>query len=163
MNPPVAAAPPLKNCDLVMKGGITSGVVYPRVVTEIAKSFNLKSVGGTSAGAIAAAAAAAAQSYEDSAKKNRHGGGFKHVDSLPDLLSAENSSGHTNLFTFFQPQPETSRLYRVLCAALNAKSRLQAVRRVLIAAVREFWFAFAIGAAPGSHPDRGVHRRRRAP
>ena len=50
----------IKKCDIVMKGGITSGVVYPGAVAEIAKAFNLKGIGGTSAGAIAAAAAAAA-------------------------------------------------------------------------------------------------------
>jgi hypothetical protein len=36
-----------------MKGGITSGVVYPLAIVEIAKAFRLRSIGGTSAGAIA--------------------------------------------------------------------------------------------------------------
>ena len=48
-------------CDIVMKGGITSGVVYPAAVVEIAKDFTFKNVGGTSAGAIAAAITAAAE------------------------------------------------------------------------------------------------------
>src|SRR5580700_5527586 len=48
-------------CDVVMKGGITSGVVYPKAVVTLAKAFGLKNIGGTSAGAIAAAAAAAAE------------------------------------------------------------------------------------------------------
>jgi Patatin-like phospholipase len=39
-------------CDLVMKGGITSGIVYPLAIVEIAKAFRLRSIGGTSAGAI---------------------------------------------------------------------------------------------------------------
>lgn len=51
-----------RNCDIVMKGGITSGIVYPRAVSELAKSFHFKNIGGTSAGAIAAAATAAAES-----------------------------------------------------------------------------------------------------
>lgn len=38
-------------CDLVMKGGITSGIVYPLAVVEISKAFRLRSIGGTSAGA----------------------------------------------------------------------------------------------------------------
>ena len=99
---------PEKFCDIVMKGGITSGVVYPRAVTELARSFTLKSVGGTSAGAIAAAAAAAAESA-----RARHpaADAFDPVRKLPELLSAKNSSGHTNLFTFFQPQPGTARLF----------------------------------------------------
>ena len=52
---------PERQCDIVMKGGITSGVVYPHAVCELAGAYRLKNVGGTSAGAIAAAAAAAAE------------------------------------------------------------------------------------------------------
>ena len=44
-----------------MKGGITSGVVYPLAVCELATVYRLRSVGGSSAGAIAAAAAACAE------------------------------------------------------------------------------------------------------
>ena len=31
-------------CDIVMKGGITSGIVYPAAVREIAKAFNFKNM-----------------------------------------------------------------------------------------------------------------------
>ena len=41
-------------CDLVMKGGVTSGVVYPPVIVELAEKHEFVSIGGTSAGAIAA-------------------------------------------------------------------------------------------------------------
>src|ERR1700682_2793261 len=50
-----------KHCDLIMKGGITSGVVYPEAILELHKDFDFKCIGGASAGAIAAAATAAAQ------------------------------------------------------------------------------------------------------
>ena len=40
-------------CDLVMKGGITSGVIYPRLVYQLSKQYRFRSIGGTSAGAIA--------------------------------------------------------------------------------------------------------------
>src|SRR5262245_21592773 len=49
-----------KYCDLVMKGGITSGIVYPNAVLALAKEYRFKNIGGTSAGAIAAAVCAAA-------------------------------------------------------------------------------------------------------
>jgi predicted acylesterase/phospholipase RssA len=49
---------PDKECDLVMKGGITSGVVYPGAITRIAKDYRFRNLGGASAGAIAAVAAA---------------------------------------------------------------------------------------------------------
>src|SRR3954464_9746176 len=47
-------------CDLVMKGGVTSGIVYPNAVLELAKRYRFKNIGGTSAGAIVAAVTAAA-------------------------------------------------------------------------------------------------------
>lgn len=47
--------------DVTMKGGVTSGVVYPLAVCELARRFRLRNIGGSSAGAIAAALAAAAE------------------------------------------------------------------------------------------------------
>jgi hypothetical protein len=52
---------PNKDCDLVMKGGIASGVVYPSAICELARTYRFQSIGGTSVGAMAAAAAAAAE------------------------------------------------------------------------------------------------------
>jgi len=61
-----------------MKGGITSGVVYPLAACELAKAFRFKNIGGTSAGAIAAAATAAAELGRESAK-----GGFRLLLATP--------------------------------------------------------------------------------
>ena len=44
-----------------MKGGITSGAVYPRAIKRISMRYRLRNVGGASAGAIAAVAAAACE------------------------------------------------------------------------------------------------------
>jgi len=33
-------------CDVVMKGGITSGIVYPHAVVRLASHYRLRSVGG---------------------------------------------------------------------------------------------------------------------
>ncbi|MGI9184748.1 MAG: patatin [Solirubrobacteraceae bacterium] len=51
----------LPPCDLVMKGGVTSGVVYPSAVLELSTRYRFQSLGGTSAGAIAASVSAAAE------------------------------------------------------------------------------------------------------
>jgi predicted acylesterase/phospholipase RssA len=51
----------LRSVDVTMRGGTTSGVVYPLAMCEIARTRRLRNVGGASAGAIAAAAAAAAE------------------------------------------------------------------------------------------------------
>jgi|CXWL01.1.fsa_nt_gi predicted acylesterase/phospholipase RssA len=48
-------------CDLVLKGGLTSGILYPPAICRIAERFHLVGVGGTSAGAIAGCLAAAAE------------------------------------------------------------------------------------------------------
>lgn len=50
-----------EECDLVLKGGLTSGVVYPYALLEVAQRYRLRSIGGASAGAIAASFAAAAE------------------------------------------------------------------------------------------------------
>jgi predicted acylesterase/phospholipase RssA len=59
--PPNDVPEDLLDCDLVMKGGITSGVVYPKAVTRFACRYRIRSIGGTSVGAIAAALTAAAE------------------------------------------------------------------------------------------------------
>jgi predicted acylesterase/phospholipase RssA len=52
---------PEEECDLVMRGGVTSGAVYPTALWEISKRYRLRNVGGASAGAIAAVGAAACE------------------------------------------------------------------------------------------------------
>ena len=90
---------PTRTCDVVMKGGITSGVVYPHALCELARTYRFVNVGGTSAGAIAAAAAAAAE-------HGRESGGFARLAALPEWVGAGD-----NLFRLFQPQPGTRRFY----------------------------------------------------
>ena len=67
---------PEKRCDLILKGGITSGVVYPKLILKCAEKYRFHSLGGTSAGAIAAGLAAAAE-------YNRADGGFERLAELP--------------------------------------------------------------------------------
>lgn len=70
---------PRDTCDMIMKGGITSGVVYPRAACWLATRFRFRQIGGASAGAIAAAAVAAAES-------GRRVGGFPKLYALPTEL-----------------------------------------------------------------------------
>jgi predicted acylesterase/phospholipase RssA len=96
-------ARPSLECDIVMKGGITSGVVYPFAVTEIAKRYRLRNIGGTSAGAIAAAVTAAAE-------HNRFGGGFERVADLPDELGSA-PGGKPFTLQLFTPDKKTRGLF----------------------------------------------------
>lgn len=132
--------PPLE-CDLVMKGGITSGVVYPLAVCELAKVYRLKSVGGSSAGAIAAAAAAAAE-------LGRHQGGFEKLASLPRDLTEKVDGDDSRLFTLFQPQPRMRRLFRLVTAGLGTLGFTRT--RAMVGAALRAWLPYAAtGAAPG--------------
>jgi predicted acylesterase/phospholipase RssA len=120
-----------------MKGGITSGVVYPKAACRLAQHYRFRNIGGTSAGAIAAAATAAAE-------LGRATGGFEKLAELPEFLSAPSSSGRgTNLLGFFQPQLKTSRVFRVAMAGLGGGP---AICNVIRAALREFSVAAALGA-----------------
>ena len=123
-------------CDLVMKGGIASGIVYPRAIARLAAHYRLRSVGGASAGAIAAAAAAAAEYGRDR-------GGFERLEVLPDLLAQTDDGterGATRLFRLFRPQPSTARLYRLLVAGLMPEQPRWSLAcvRWFVAAVRNF-------------------------
>jgi predicted acylesterase/phospholipase RssA len=119
-----------------MKGGITSGVIYPHAVCEFARSYRFRNVGGTSAGAISAAAAAAAE-YGRASET----GGFGRLAELPSWLGAG-----TNLFDLFQPQPATQKLYRLLAAGMYREWKRV---RVLLALFRRFGAWILGGAAIG--------------
>lgn len=110
-------ASPGLECDIVMKGGITSGVVYPGAVAELAEHYRFRAIGGTSAGAIAAALVAAAE-Y----RRSVHGDprGFVEVEGLPDLLGErETRRGDLRLLRLFQPDSATAPLFRGLLVFLR--------------------------------------------
>lgn len=107
-----------ERCDLVMKGGITSGVIYPHVVCQLAITKRLQRVGGTSAGAIAAGAAAAAELGRDAARADA---GYPRLAALPANLAEITTGGHTRLYNLFQPQRSTT--------ALPADGRADRARR----------------------------------
>ena len=116
-----------RECDLIMKGGITSGIVYPLAITEIAKAFRLRSIGGTSAGAIAAAAAAAAelgrQRYQQGELSNDPAG-FATIERLPQHLCVPAANGHgTKLLALFKPAPAVRPLFDTFIAILEAKGK----------------------------------------
>lgn len=92
------------DCDLVLKGGITSGVVYPTAIAELARDHRFHNIGGASAGAIAAVAAAAAEHGRQAG-----GGGFDELNAIPaELAQTDPASGKTLLQRLFVPQTETA-------------------------------------------------------
>jgi predicted acylesterase/phospholipase RssA len=93
---------PPQECDFVMKGGITSGVVYPPSILRLQKQFRFRCIGGTSAGAIAAAVTAAAE-------LTRESGGFARLEEIRTQLSEP-----SRLLDLFTPQALARPLMKVL-------------------------------------------------
>lgn len=128
-------------CDVIMKGGITSGVVYPGVVCGLASTYRLRCIGGASAGAIGAAVAAAAEF-------NRAGGGFAKLGAVPAELNGPSPAGGSVLFRLFQPARATRGLYQVFASALG-KFGLGRILSVALAVVTAFPVAVLLGAVLG--------------
>jgi predicted acylesterase/phospholipase RssA len=131
MTEPHESSAPLNRCDLVMKGGITSGVVYPMAVVELAQRYRFENIGGTSAGAIAAVITAAAEF-------GRAEGGFDKIKQLPDYLSK-------HLLSLFQPRPEFRPLFEVMLAGMTKKKSA-----VLAALIRAYPTKAILGLAGGA-------------
>ena len=123
-------------CDLVMKGGITSGVVYPKAIELLSRHYRFNGIGGTSAGAIAAVVTAAAE-YQ-----RRHTGsraGFELLAELPTELQREVTPGTRKLLSLFQPQREMRRLFSVLIKALNSSSTYARIYNFVSGLLLAYW------------------------
>ena len=128
-DPPSAVPPPIygpddfrspsRTCDMVMKGGITSGVVYPLAIAELARQYRFVNIGGTSAGAIAASLAAAAELGRESPT-----GGFHRIAELPEELA-------NGLLDLFRPNRRTRPAFDLLLALLGPGGRFGKARRAL--------------------------------
>ena len=97
----------LEECDLVMKGGVTSGIVYPATIIKLAEKYRFRSIGGTSAGAIAASLTAAAE-------YGRQTGGFERLRAISLRLGEG-----TFLRDLFQPSREVKPLFDLALSAME--------------------------------------------
>jgi predicted acylesterase/phospholipase RssA len=130
--------PPIDRfCDLVMKGGIASGIVFPKAIARLSHHYRFKNIGGTSAGAIAAAVTAAA---EYNRRKNNSRQGFDLLANLPNELQAQlPDTGRSKLLSLFQPQPATRRLFSVLVHSLNSKGTYRRILAILRGILSAYW------------------------
>jgi len=129
-------------CDLVMRGGITSGIVYTCAIAKLAETCRFRSIGGISAGAVAAAATAAgALGVREG--KDPFQGRFK---TLPKELAKEIDK-KTVLERVFQPAKGLERLFAVLLAGVQRMSFGRKVASVLVSLCRHYWLYAAVGAA----------------
>lgn len=127
---------PTRYCDLVMKGGITSGVVYPNAVLALARDFRFKNIGGTSAGAIAAAATAAAALGD---RKHIASGsaapcpatlGFAGLERVAAQLSSQGF-----IFSLFQPARGAKNAYRLIVTLAGNAGPLRKLFAAMVAVV----------------------------
>lgn len=127
----------LRDCDLVMKGGITSGVIYPKLIAGLATRYRFRSIGGTSAGAIAAAGCAAAEFR----RQTRHdAGGFTELEKLPQFVGETPPGAEgSRLRHLFQPAKAVSRHFDVLLASLNQPSKVAIVVNALGTLLWRYW------------------------
>src|SRR5262249_29862760 len=126
---------PKPHCDLVLKGGGVSDVAYPSAIVELAKHYQFRSVGGTSAGALGASIAAAAEYARDS-------GGFLRVAKIPEQIA-------DHLFDQFQPAPGLEPLFDMVIAVFTKKTTLGVALGVIGAALRGYAGTMLWGALPG--------------
>jgi predicted acylesterase/phospholipase RssA len=108
--PPVDEEPPTDRfCDLVLMGGVASGVVYPWAIVELARAYRFRNIGGTSVGAMAAALAAAAE-------YGRRQGALRPFETLrrtPAALAKILPDGRTRMLSLFQANDRGKRLVKL--------------------------------------------------
>lgn len=105
-------------CDLIMKGGVTSGIVYPGAIGAITQRYRLRNIGGTSAGAIAAAAAAA---MEYGLRSGRNPQAREQMMWLSQQTALRTSTGGSYLQALFHPDPATAPLLHFLMPGPNGR------------------------------------------
>lgn len=148
---PLTEQPPAdRYCDLVLTGGVASGVVYPWAILELARCFRFRNIGGTSVGAMAATLAAAAE-Y---GRRNGKDSGFEVLRLLPGSLAEELPDGRTRMLSLFQPAPEGRRLFGLFVALVRTFGRpsegKRTTSRVLMSSIARAYAAEAIvGVALG--------------
>lgn len=128
---------PDQECDLVMKGGVTSGIVYPNAIREVADAYRLRNIGGASAGAIAAVVAAACE-------RRRQAEG--DLAAFDQLAAVTNEITRPNfVLELFQPtaraRPAFEIALRFVTSAASARSRGLAAVLAILGARRLFLLA----------------------
>lgn len=94
-----------------MKGGVTSGIVYPGALARIAQEYRLRNIGGTSAGAIAASAAAA---MEFGLRTGRNPLAQQQMEWLSRQAGRPTSHKRGFLHALFEADPATLAIQHVL-------------------------------------------------
>nr|WP_052477785.1 patatin-like phospholipase family protein [Kibdelosporangium sp. MJ126-NF4]CEL13961.1 RpoH suppressor [Kibdelosporangium sp. MJ126-NF4]CTQ88330.1 RpoH suppressor [Kibdelosporangium sp. MJ126-NF4] len=135
-----------RSCDLTMRGGTTSGVIYPLAVCALAEHYVFRSVGGASAGAIGAAATAAAEYGRHARPAGPVDGdavqpGFAGLAGMIRWLVSGSGADRWRLPRLFQPKPELHKAFRLVTAlmqspAVTGRRRFSSVLTAVLFAVK---------------------------
>lgn len=119
-----------------MKGGVTSGIVYPPAICELATRFSFRNIGGTSIGAVAAALAAAAE-Y---GRRRGIADTFVRLSAFPQELSVPGT-----IAKLLEPDAAAKPVFAPASAlAFEARPRTAAVPVALARLIKYFGAAAAL-------------------
>jgi predicted acylesterase/phospholipase RssA len=138
---PAPTHTPSLECDIVMAGGVTSGIIYPGAIAVIARRYVFRSIGGTSVGAMAAAATAAAE-YGRITGKNPNS--FDAIATLAQTLSDAAADGHSRLFHLFTPEPGTRPLLALVTPLFGGGGFLKQAIGIIRATIAEWRIALPV-------------------
>jgi Patatin-like phospholipase len=136
-------------CDIVMKGGITSGVVYPKAILRLAHKYRFRAIGGGSVGALVAALTAAAELARET-------DGFERLNQKRNELNSNDF-----IVSRFQAPEPTRPALELLLAVLSVKNEIAKGANLLQSAAnhlrsvlfreysRVIFISFVFGAAVG--------------
>jgi predicted acylesterase/phospholipase RssA len=134
-----------RSCDVTMRGGTTSGVVYPLAVCALAEHYMFRSVGGASAGAIGAATTAAAEygRYAEPVEPVAEGAvrpGFAGLAGMIRWLVSGTGDARWRLPQLFQPKASLHKMFRLVMALMQGegtgRGRFLAVLVAMLFAVK---------------------------
>jgi predicted acylesterase/phospholipase RssA len=140
-----------------MRGGVTSGIVYPPALCRLASKYVVKNIGGTSVGALAAAATAAAEwRRRTDANPQTAGRGYVELAKLAEFLK-----GDGTLRALFAADRPARALLDIALNLTGNGAMWSKAARTIGAAVRVFWWlavvvfvvsigAFAVVARPNA-------------
>ncbi len=146
-------------CDIVMRGGITSGLVYPAALVTLAEHWRFRNIGGASAGALAAGMLAAAEygrrsghnpnAYQDIAAIPRELGGgrlrrlFTANTGLEDVMAL--------VWQWFDARANGATLSRFLLFKLGSIARMPLIAALTMGAMILLlgWSFGLLGASAG--------------
>jgi predicted acylesterase/phospholipase RssA len=122
--------PKRHQCDLIMKGGTTSGVIYPKAILRLSEGlgdkpgYDFVNIGGTSAGAIAATFAAALQyAINKPARSDTPDAARSRFRERTDKLTEPYF-----LLNLFRPTNTTRELFEVFLCFLEKRKVIRLLR-----------------------------------